>query len=99
VIRIKAIKLRSWFPPGDPVAGAVARLCILREDLSLELYGIVGARFENIDNNSAEFRRMYFWRNSLRTLEEIKHSLNKINAQPSFRKALALEPPEVRAAF
>jgi hypothetical protein len=99
MIRIKPIRLRTWFPPDDPVATAVARLCVLREDLILELHGIVADNLEKVDGNSNEWRRMYFWRNSLRTLEEIKHSLNNINRQVSFRQALAREPAQVKTAF
>jgi hypothetical protein len=99
VIRIKPIKLHVWFPSHNPVAAAVARLCVLREDLFIELHGIIAERFEHLDANLSEFRRLYFWRNSLRTLNEIRDSLNQVNAQKRFRNALAAEPNEVRAAF
>ncbi len=99
MIRISPVRLRTWFPPGDPVAAAVARLCILREDLLLELNGIVGVSFEKLDANTREFRKLYFWRNSLRTLAEIRDSLNKINSEMDFRAALASEGTEVERAF
>src|SRR5262249_11588198 len=44
------------------------------------------------------YRRTYFWRNSLRTLEEIRNVLNKLNAESSFRDALSEEPQEVQQA-
>jgi len=99
MIRIKPIKLRAWFPPNNPVATAVARLCILREDLLLELHGITGDRFNNLDDNSEASRRLYFWRNSLRTLTEVRDGLNAINAEAEFREALEHETPEMQTAF
>jgi hypothetical protein len=99
VIRIKPIKLRVWFPPDNPVAAAVARLCVLREDLFIELHGIIEERFEHLDANLSEFRRLYFWRNSLRTLKEIRDSLNQVNAEKRFRDALASETEGTRVAF
>jgi len=91
--------IRHWFPPGDPVATAVAMLCILREDLLLELLGIVSDGLPKLDDNSTGYRRTYFWRNSLRTLEEIRNVLNKLNAESSFRDALSEETPEVQEAL
>lgn len=98
-VHIRPISLRKWFPPRDPVATAVAMLCVLREDFLLELRGIVGDDFGHLDDNGEAFRRIYFWRNSLRTLEEIKTVLNRLNAQRSFRDAMAREQSEIRTAF
>jgi hypothetical protein len=97
--RIRSVRLRRWFPPDDPVATAVAMLCVLREDFLLELAGIVDDHFGRLDDNGREFRRIYFWRNSLRTLEEIRNTLNRVNKEPAFRAAMDLEQPDVREAF
>jgi len=99
-IHIRHITLRSWFPPNDPIATAVARLCVLREDFFMELQGIgMTESIESLDQNSDAWRRMYFWRKSLRTLEEIRKTLNTLGAQEDFRKALSKEPQEIRDAF
>src|SRR5713101_6196986 len=74
-------------------------LCILREDLLLELLGIVSDGLPKLDDNSTGYRRTYFWRNSLRTLEEIRNVLNKLNAESDFRGVLSEESPEVQEAF
>jgi len=74
-------------------------LCILREDLLLELQGIVSDGLQKLDDNSTGYRRTYFWRNFLRTLEEIRNVLNKLNANSSFRRALSGEPHEVQEAL
>jgi hypothetical protein len=98
-IQVRPIKLRKWFPPQDAVATMVATLCVLREDLLLELYGITNEYIERLDDNDSGYRRTYFWRNSLRTLEEIKKVLTRLSFQGRFANAMAQEPEAVRAAF
>jgi hypothetical protein len=97
--RIRSVRLRRWFPPDDPVATAVATLCVLREDFLLELAGIVDDHIGRLDDNGREFRHLYFWRNTLRTLEEIRNTLNRLNSEPTFRAAMDREQPSVRKAF
>jgi hypothetical protein len=97
-IRVRSIKLRRWFPPGDPVAAGVATLCILREDFVLELQGIMSDDLAPLDGNESSYRRTYFWRNSLRTLEEIRKTFNALNGVPEFRAAIAREP-EIGTVF
>jgi hypothetical protein len=97
--RIRLVRLRRWFPPDDPVATAVAMLCVLREDFLLELAGIVDGHCGRLDDNGREFRRIYFWRNTLRTLEEIRTTLNRLNKEREFRAAMDREQPGVREAF
>jgi hypothetical protein len=77
----------------------VALLCVLREDLFLELYGIINERIERLDDNNAAFRRVYFWRNSLRTLVEIKKVLARLDANASFTEAMTKEAEEVQTAY
>jgi hypothetical protein len=74
-------------------------LCVLREDFLLELYGITNDRLERLDDNDSGFRRTYFWRNTLRTLEEIKNVLNRLNTDPGFRAAMLREPPVIQQSF
>ena len=38
---IRVVTLRKWFPPRDPLAAFMARLCILREDCSLGISRLV----------------------------------------------------------
>jgi len=98
-LHIRPVKLRKWFPPHDPLATAVAMLCILREDFLIELYGIVDDSLGRLDDNDESYRRTYFWRNTLRTLEEIRNVLNRLNTEGSFRDAMAREPAAVQEAF
>jgi hypothetical protein len=81
------------------MATAVAMLCVLREDLLLEFYGIANDHIERLDDNEAFYRRTYFWRNSFRTLEEVRKVLSRLNAQGDFRDALSREPESVQKAF
>ena len=86
-------------PPQDSVATMVAMLCVLREDLLLELYGITNEHIQRLDDNGPAYRRAYFWRNSLRTLEEIRKVLTRLRFQGRFAAAMAQEPEAVRTAF
>ncbi|MGH7231201.1 MAG: hypothetical protein ACREJU_07560, partial [Nitrospiraceae bacterium] len=99
MIHIRHISLSSWFPSNDPIATSVAQLCILREDFLLELQGIAAAKIDKLDENTDAWRRIYFWRNTLRTLEEIKNALNRINSEQDYREALTHEPVQVQEAF
>src|SRR5439155_16622609 len=44
--RIFQINLRKFFPPNDEYATCMVRLCILREDLALEVKGITEGPFD-----------------------------------------------------
>ena len=81
------IYLRRWFPPHDPIAVTIARLCILREDLLLEGQAIRQAEIKPLDTNGEFSRRLYFWRNSFRTLDSIKSAVHNLKCQKPFRDA------------
>lgn len=66
-IYLRQIKLRRWFPPNDRFAATVARLCILREDFALEMWGLYAAHIKRLDGHSAIWRQLYFWRNLVKT--------------------------------
>ena len=86
--RIYQINLRKFFPPDDEFATCIARLCILREDLSLEIKGIVAGPFDSLDTNTVAWRHNYFFRNSVRTLQEIASALHRLRSVPEFKRAL-----------
>lgn len=93
------ICLPRFFPPEDPIAVTVARLCILREDLLLEGQAIRQLSLGPLDSNGEEWRRLYFWRNSFRTLENIRSALHALNCKPEFKRALSKECIEVQKGF
>ena len=82
------IDLRHFFPPDDDFATCVARLLILREDIYLEYYGITTGPYEWLDKNGVAWRHHYFFRNSVRTLQEISSALQKLNCVPEFKRAM-----------
>lgn len=87
-IKIFQINLRKFFPPDDEYAICMARLCLLREDLSLEVNGIVAGPFDWLDGNGIPWRHNYFMRNSAKTLREIASALQTLNCIPEFKRAL-----------
>lgn len=83
------ISIKEWFPPGDEVAAIMARLCVLREDLYLEMLGLHQDEIKPLDANGANYRSTYFFRNSTRTLFEIKNAVETLKIEKKFIKQLA----------
>jgi hypothetical protein len=96
---IHPVKLRKWFPPDDPLAATVARLCILREDLFLEMLGMETSEIEALDRNTHKWRQLYFLRNSIRTLFEIRSAIETLQRNRKFRELLKVQPQEQRNEF
>lgn len=102
--RTYPVRLTHWFPSDDPIAIAIAKLCVLREDYLLELQGFItpgagpiegsttGKGIPELDENSASFRRLYFFRNSMRTLNELRNLVERIHTNQPDKSALAKEP-------
>lgn len=71
----------------------MAQLCVLREDLHLELAGIKEDVIRALDDIGDNFRWAYFFRNSTRTLFEIRSTVETLRLQKTFIKELGkLEP-------
>src|SRR5260370_31786277 len=90
---VRMVRLGKWFPAGDPLAAAVARLIILREDFMLELRGIYPNSITALDTHSDSWRRMSFFRFSVRTLWEIQGAFTTIRTNPDFKRILQKSPP------
>ena len=97
--RVRIVKLRKWFPPDDPLAAKVARLCILREDLLIEMQGVYAEEIKELDEHSPEFRRMYFLRNLVRTLMELSGAIQTLLTSPEFNGLLEKQSDKVKAKF
>jgi len=82
------VRLGKWFPADDPLAASVARLSILREDFLLELRGIYAHSISALDTHSDAWRRIYFFRNSVRTLWEIQGAFTAIRKNLEFQRIL-----------
>src|SRR5262249_17878336 len=83
------IRVREWFPPDDRVATIMAQLCVLREDLYLELEGLKQDEIQPLDHNGDNFRSAYFFRNSTKTLFEMRKAVQNLKRQADFMKKLA----------
>jgi len=97
--RTQHICLPHFFPADDPVAVTVARLCILREDLLLEGQAIRESALFSLDSNGPEWRRLYFWRNSFRTLENVRSAIHTLSREREFVDALSNEPVDIQKGF
>lgn len=97
--RTRIVTLTKWFPPNDPLAAKIARLCILREDFLLEMSGVYSEEIESLDSHSKEWRRLYFIRNLIRTLREIESGIERLLSDPEFKVLLAGQTPERRKEF
>jgi hypothetical protein len=53
----------------------------------------------SLDKNSPPWRLMYFWRNSVRTLMEIRSALENLQRDHSFLDSLSAQPEPFREAF
>ena len=99
ISRTHIVKLRKWFPPNDPPAASVARLCILREDLMLECRGVQPKEIEELDHHSDKWRRIYFHRNMVRTLMEIRSAIVNLERAPEFEQLLGKQPEPKQDEF
>ncbi|MDO8355757.1 MAG: hypothetical protein Q7U76_05140 [Nitrospirota bacterium] len=53
----------------------------------------------SLDKNSPPWRLMYFWRNSVRTLFEIRSALEALQGDEGFRSSLLAQPRHFQEAF
>ena len=81
----REIKLAQWFPPNDPLATQIARLCVLREYYMLEMRGLTSDDLRELDAHSDAWRRLYFLFNSVRTLWEIQGAITVICGNAEFK--------------
>src|ERR1700681_1036478 len=96
---IRQIKVRKWFPADDPFAAHVARLCILREDFAIEMSGIHASGIKKLDGNDVVWRKFYFWRRLVGTLDEIRSALRTLQQLPDFQLIVNEQTREWRRWF
>ena len=75
------------------------RLCILREDLTLEFHAIDALSIKSLDKHSAVWRRLYFYRHLVGTLCEIRRALQSLLKVAEFQKIVKAKPLKWRAHF
>jgi hypothetical protein len=77
--------LKQVFTDDDPeLAARVARVCVLFEDLRVEYWGAHEDGPLPLDKLGIEYRRFYFLRRSLVTLDEFAGAINRLNALQSW---------------
>jgi hypothetical protein len=99
VAHIRIVEIRKWFPPSDPLAASVARLCILREDFAIEMQGVYQDEIAALDSHSVAWRRAYFFRSLVRTLMEFMSTMDSLKMSGDFRALLERQSEPVRAKF
>lgn len=77
----------------------MARLCILREDLYIELSGMTDIPPSVLDDCSVTWRHIYFFRNLLRTVQEISSALHELDCEKQFKSKLGDVLPQVHIAL
>jgi hypothetical protein len=93
------VNLKKWFPADDPVAAKIARLSILKEDLEIEYRACRQDNFPDLDRNGIAWRKLYFFRNILRTMLEIHGAVQSLKKDRAFAQAILNQPEAVRKAY
>jgi hypothetical protein len=95
----RTVKITNWFPPDDPLAAKIARLCILRNDLLMAYRGIDAANIAELDAHSPQVRRMYFIRALLLAQIETYSAMQTLLPNPNFKTLLAKQTEQIKAEF
>jgi hypothetical protein len=77
----------------------MARLCVLREDLYIELRGMVDEPIPSLDECSTETRQIYFFRSCAKTLLEIRGAIETLKLNRRFIRVLPQEPTPLNTAL
>src|SRR5260370_3376081 len=92
--QIRPVKLNKYFPRNDELALRIAQLCILREDHLLELRGITIDSAGELDEKFEEWRSLYFFRKSARTINEIRRAISGMGPLRQYKQLLNSDPKE-----
>jgi hypothetical protein len=95
---LAVLKSKTLFKPlrevfdsgsGDEFHASLAALCVLYEDMRLELHGIGEDEIEPIDGKTLgdKYRRFYFVRRAAATQLEFSGSLKRLSASPMLKAA------------
>lgn len=71
----------------------------MREDFAVEMSGLHAVSIKKLDAHSVVWRRMYFWRNLVKTLWEIRKTIDTLNTVPEFRRVFKAQPAAIRRKF
>jgi hypothetical protein len=96
---IRSINLARWFPFDNALSVKMARLCIIREDLLMEFMAIHAEDIEPLDGAGARLRRMYFLRNSIKSLQELSSAVHSLLSDAQFKALLEKQTKDMQARF
>jgi hypothetical protein len=82
-------RLASIFYAGDELNILIARLCVLFEDLRIEISGLSADDLGRLDECGKNGRGLYFLRRSIATLHEFTSALDDLDQLPSFQPVRA----------
>ncbi len=90
-------RLQNVFWNGDRVlASRIARVCVLFEDLRIEYQGAKADQDTPLDALSKSYRKFYFLRRSLVTLDEFCGALNRLNEIKEWKNYVEQHDNQVR---
>ena len=94
-------RLRSVFQSDRPsnMNARIAQLCVLYEDLRLELAELETCYRTTMASPSSECRTMYFFRRSIATLQEFSDAIVGLDGLPEFQPVLTSIVPEHQAVW
>ena len=104
--QIRSARLRAVFPADAKrqFSAKLARLCVLYEDLRVEVCGIAEPSIPSLDALDSEqenqfsperigrYRRYYFVRRSIATIREFAQALRMIDSDPDFHLDATVDP-------
>lgn len=93
------VKFSRWFPHDDPLAVKIARLCIIREDLVMEVRNLRASRAGAEDEFDAHARGIYSFRNFVRILQEFSSTVNSLASDERFERLVGRQDKSVRQQF
>ena len=82
-------RLTTIFSAGNELHVLIAGLCVLFEDLRIEISGIAADDLGRLDECGKNGRGLYFLRRSIATLHEFTMALNELDQLPSFQPVRA----------
>ena len=95
---VRTRKTKDVFPEDQEfeMHAAIARLCVLYEDLRIEAYGAGGRSIDRLDHLGAGYRQLYFLRRCVVSLVEFSSGLTNLNQSNAFKPIQQRFPHERR---
>jgi len=97
--KIRMRELRKVFPAdvnSRDLSARIVRLCVLYEDLRIELMAIAQKSIRVLDATDRRYTKNYFLRRSIATLFEFAEGLRLLNDSKEFSGVIASFPQDIR---